>query len=63
LAALPAGTLVCCTHEYTMANLNFALAVERGDTGPVNYAVLDARTTTDEACVFAATRQWKNEFR
>ncbi len=28
LAALPADTLVCCAHEYTMANLKFALAVE-----------------------------------
>jgi hydroxyacylglutathione hydrolase len=28
LAALPDETLVCCTHEYTMSNLRFALAVE-----------------------------------
>ncbi|MDP5009387.1 MAG: hydroxyacylglutathione hydrolase [Glaciimonas sp.] len=28
LAALPAETLVYCAHEYTMANLRFALAVE-----------------------------------
>lgn len=28
LAALPAGTLVCCGHEYTLANAAFALAVE-----------------------------------
>jgi hydroxyacylglutathione hydrolase len=28
LAALPASTLVCCTHEYTLSNLRFALAVE-----------------------------------
>ncbi len=28
LAALPAGTRVCCTHEYTLSNLKFAAAVE-----------------------------------
>ena len=28
LAALPAQTLVYCTHEYTLSNLRFALAVE-----------------------------------
>lgn len=28
LAALPGNTRVCCTHEYTLANLRFAQAVE-----------------------------------
>ena len=28
LAALPADTRVCCTHEYTLSNLRFAAAVE-----------------------------------
>ena len=28
LAALPGNTRVCCTHEYTLSNLKFALAVE-----------------------------------
>jgi hydroxyacylglutathione hydrolase len=28
LAALPAATRVCCAHEYTLANLRFAQAVE-----------------------------------
>jgi hydroxyacylglutathione hydrolase len=28
LAALPADTLVCCAHEYTLSNLAFAKAVE-----------------------------------
>ncbi|MDP2263551.1 MAG: hydroxyacylglutathione hydrolase [Hydrogenophaga sp.] len=28
LSALPEATRVCCTHEYTLANLRFALAVE-----------------------------------
>lgn len=31
LAALPPGTLVYCGHEYTLANLRFALAVEPGN--------------------------------
>lgn len=31
LAALPAATRVCCTHEYTLANLRFARAVEPGN--------------------------------
>ncbi len=28
LAALPADTRICCTHEYTLSNLRFAAAVE-----------------------------------
>lgn len=28
LAALPGDTRVCCTHEYTLSNLKFALAVD-----------------------------------
>tara|TARA_R110002167_G_scaffold96903_6_gene256214 strand:- start:8390 stop:9160 length:771 start_codon:yes stop_codon:yes gene_type:complete len=35
LAALPADTKVYCTHEYTLANINFALAVE-----PMNKALI-----------------------
>ena len=31
LAALPAGTLVYCTHEYSLSNLKFAAAVEPGN--------------------------------
>lgn len=36
LAALPGDTLVYCTHEYTLANINFALAVE-----PMNKALIE----------------------
>lgn len=36
LAALPANTRVCCTHEYTLSNLRFARAVE-----PDNQALAD----------------------
>ncbi|KPC53346.1 hydroxyacylglutathione hydrolase [Amantichitinum ursilacus] len=31
LAALPPATRVCCTHEYTLDNLKFALAAEPGN--------------------------------
>ncbi len=31
LAALPGDTRVCCTHEYTLSNLAFAVAVEPGN--------------------------------
>lgn len=37
LAALPADTLVCCAHEYTLANLKFALAVEPENLALVEY--------------------------
>jgi hydroxyacylglutathione hydrolase len=37
LSALPGQTRVCCTHEYTVANLRFARAVE-----PANDAVARA---------------------
>lgn len=32
LAALPGDTRVCCTHEYTLSNLKFALAVDADNT-------------------------------
>ena len=38
LAALPAQTRVCCTHEYANRNLNFALAVGPGAGDLVHYA-------------------------
>lgn len=37
LAALPSNTRVCCTHEYTLSNLRFALAVEPGNTELADY--------------------------
>ncbi len=43
LAALPASTLVYCAHEYTLANIRFALSVE-----PSNEA-LKARSERDAA--------------
>ncbi len=102
LAALPANTCVCCTHEYTLSNLRFALAVEPGNTelaaynsacvklreagqptlptsiaqellinpflrtrqAPVQTAArhFDA-SAHDDISVFAAIRQWKNQFK
>ncbi len=38
LAALPGNTRVCCTHEYTLSNLKFALAVEPGNADLIHYA-------------------------
>nr|WP_010101674.1 hydroxyacylglutathione hydrolase [Verminephrobacter aporrectodeae] len=104
LAALPGDTRVCCTHEYTLANLKFACAVEPGNAALLDYsrhcAALraqhqptlpscialereinpflrvrqaavaqavqgyDARVQRDDAvAVFAALREWKNDFR
>jgi hydroxyacylglutathione hydrolase len=37
LAALAADTQVCCTHEYTLANLRFAVAVEPGNAELIHY--------------------------
>jgi hydroxyacylglutathione hydrolase len=37
LAKLPGATRVCCTHEYTLANLRFALAVEPDNLNLINY--------------------------
>lgn len=37
LAALPDNTRVCCTHEYTLSNLKFALAVEPGNADLQQY--------------------------
>jgi len=101
LAALPADSRVCCTHEYTLANLCFAMAAEPDNatltrhyascqtlrdqqqpTLPSTLALelqinpflrsrlpalikaaqkFDAHAS-DEVSVFAALRQWKNQF-
>lgn len=104
LAALPGGTRVCCAHEYTLANLRFAQAVEPGNADLTQYTAhceslraqgqptLPSQLATErrinpflrsreatvlravrehaelsadagEADVFAALRQWKNDFR
>jgi hydroxyacylglutathione hydrolase len=38
LAALPESTQVCCTHEYTLSNLRFALEVEPDNSALAAYA-------------------------
>lgn len=38
LNALPGGTRVCCTHEYTLSNLRFAAGVEPGNTAIATHA-------------------------
>jgi hydroxyacylglutathione hydrolase len=102
LAALPADTRVCCTHEYTLSNLRFAAAVEPGnrdirshvdwcearrandlptlpstigqelrinpflrwDVPEVAASARAHGAASDEpATVFAALREWKNQFR
>lgn len=102
LAALPDACLVCCTHEYTLSNLRFALAVEPDNTELAAYQTrclrlrnddqptlptsiaqellinpfLRTRQATiiaaahrfdasahDDTTVFAAIRQWKNQFK
>jgi hydroxyacylglutathione hydrolase len=102
LAALPGNTVVCCTHEYTMGNLRFALAVEPDNQDLIGYhahcaalrqngkptlptsiaqellinpflrtrhsAVMAAARSFDPAAhddnsLFAAIRQWKNQFK
>jgi hydroxyacylglutathione hydrolase len=50
LAALPASSLVCCGHEYTVKNLRFAAAVEPDNRAVREYAVeCDARRARGEA--------------
>jgi hydroxyacylglutathione hydrolase len=103
LAALPPATRVCCAHEYTLANLRFARAVEPTNEKLIHYLshcenlrarheptlpstigterqinpflrtrepevvraaqAFNAADADDEAAVFAAIRQWKNEFK
>jgi hydroxyacylglutathione hydrolase len=102
LAALPADTRVCCTHEYTLSNLRFAAAVEpsnrdirahvdwcearRANDLPtlpstigqelrinpfLRWGVAEVAASarahgaaSDEPVpVFAALREWKNQFR
>ena len=104
LAALPDTTRVCCGHEYTLANLRFARAVEPANADLTHYTarcealraqgrptlparlglerrinpflrsreatILQALQAHDGLAadsarvdVFAALRQWKNDFR
>jgi hydroxyacylglutathione hydrolase len=102
LMALPDATLVYCGHEYTLANIGFAKAVEPGNAALLERETTDAQLrrenrptlpstigrekatnpfcrvtrpavidsankylgtrVSDPAGVFAALRQWKNQF-
>ncbi len=102
LAALPGHTMTCCTHEYTLSNLRFAVAVDPDNQALADYQLhceklrelhqptlptsiaqellinpflrtrqpalissaqhFDA-AARDEVSVFAAIRQWKNQFK
>ncbi len=44
LAALPGETLVCCGHEYTLANARFARAVDPDNAALAGFAEQAART-------------------
>jgi len=109
LAALPARTQVCCTHEYTLSNLRFALAVDPENSALASYntqcvalranhrptlpssialelqinpflrtrqrSIIEAAgrfdatqasnvfDSSNETAVFAAIREWKNQFK
>jgi hydroxyacylglutathione hydrolase len=102
LAALPTSTRVCCAHEYTLANLKFASAVEPHNDDLKAYtqwcqnqratglftlpstvgqelkinpflrcteaavmqsALAHGAVSTSPADIFAALRQWKNDYR
>ena len=102
LAALPGNTVACCTHEYTLSNLRFALAVDPDNQTLTTYQMyceklreqqqptlptsiaqellinpflrtrqpalvssaqhFDA-AAHDDVSVFAAIRQWKDQFK
>jgi hydroxyacylglutathione hydrolase len=44
LAQLPKDTRVCCTHEYTLGNLNFAKAVEPTNADLLERIAVDSKT-------------------
>lgn len=47
LATLPETTLVCCSHEYTLANLQFALTVEPDNKALVEYQRYASKLRSD----------------
>ena len=49
LAELPGDTRVCCAHEYTLANLRFAAAVEPGNPALARRYLDNWRRHRDEA--------------
>ena len=102
LAALPGNTVTCCTHEYTLSNLRFAVTVDPDNQTLASYQAHCERlrehhqptlptsmaqellinpflrtrqpalissaqqfdaAAHDDVSVFAAIRQWKNQFK
>ena len=102
LAALPGDTVTCCTHEYTLSNLRFAMVVDPSNQTLASYQLRCQKTREqglptlptsiaqeldinpflrirqpalissaqhfdaaahDDISVFAAIRQWKNQFK
>jgi hydroxyacylglutathione hydrolase len=58
LAALPPETLVYCTHEYTLSNLKFALAVEPRNAATAGYfEECRSKRARDEATVPSSIRR------
>jgi hydroxyacylglutathione hydrolase len=55
LAALPANTLVCCTHEYTLSNLRFAREVDPGNTDLQHYQSDCIRTRAEGSPTLPST--------
>lgn len=52
LAALPGDTLVFCAHEYTLANLRFALTVEPDNAAALSYRTeAEAKRAHDESTI------------
>lgn len=52
LKALPADTLVCCAHEYTLSNAKFAITVEPGNAAlQARLAAVQAARATAEPTV------------
>lgn len=62
IAALPDQTQVCCTHEYTAANLRFALAAEPGNSATAErsqeVATLRARQEPSLPVLLGRERQY-----
>ncbi|RUO79067.1 hydroxyacylglutathione hydrolase [Pseudidiomarina taiwanensis] len=55
LAELADETLVYCTHEYTQANLNFAITALPTSEALVNYAAKVAKLRAEDACTLPST--------
>lgn len=55
LAALPDATRVCCTHEYTLSNLRFALAVEPGNADLMAYEKICQRLRASDQPTLPST--------